>query len=97
MHRMRTVTTRQAKEIEKESVNILFDATSSIRKVVHSLVKTCRDSYKQLIMGRVPCSDEFFVKRLISKKKKREKKEKKKRNEKKEKKVLFPLLVRFTF
>ena len=45
-------------------------------------------------MGRVQCSDEFFVKRLISKKKK-EKKRKKER--KKERKVLFPLLVRFTF
>ena len=44
-------------------------------------------------MGRVQCSDEFFVKRLISKKKKgKEKKERKK-----ERKVLFPLLVRFTF
>ena len=69
--RMRRVTTRQTKEIEKESINILFDATSGIRKVFHSLVKTCRDSYKQLIMGHVPCSDEFFVKRLISKKKKK--------------------------
>ena len=87
MHRMRTVTTRQAKEIEKESVNILFDATSSIRKVVHSLVKTCRDSYKQLIMGRVPCSDEFFVKRLISKKEKEKKK--KKRKEMKRKKERY--------
>ena len=84
MHRMRTVTTRQAKEIEKESINILFDATSSIRKVFHSLVKTCRDSYKQLIMGRVPCSDEFFVKRLISKKKEKKKKKRKEMKRKKE-------------
>ena len=37
-------------------------------------------------MGRVSCSDEFFIKRLISKKKKKRKKERK---------VLFPLLVRF--
>ena len=88
---MRTVTTRQAKEIEKESVNILFDATSSIRKVVHSLVKTCRDSYKQLIMGRVPCSDEFFVKRLISKKKKKEKKKKKRKEMKRKKERYYSL------
>ena len=91
MHRMRTVTTRQAKEIEKESVNILFDATSSIRKVVQSLVKTCRNSYKQLIMGRVPCSDEFFVKRLISKKKKREKKKKKRKEMKRKKERYYSL------
>ena len=39
-------------------------------------------------MGRVPCSDEFFIKRL---------KKKEKKKEKKERKVLFPLLVRFTF
>ena len=61
-----------------------------IEKFFHSLVKTCKDSCKHLIMGRVPCSDEFFIKRLISKKTK-------KRKEKKEGKVLFPLLVRFTF
>ena len=46
MQRMRRVTTRQTKEIEKES------------------------------MGRVPCSDEFFIKRL---KKKKEKKKKRKK------------------
>ena len=34
-------------------------------------------------MGRVPCSDEFFIKRLISRKKK---KKKQKRKEKKERK-----------
>ena len=48
MQRMRRVTTRQTKEIEKES------------------------------MGRVPCSDEFFIKRLKKKRKKKEKKERKK-------------------
>ena len=47
-------------------------------------------------MGLVPCSDEFFIKRLVSKKKKKEK-DREKRKEKKERKVLFPLLVRFTF
>ena len=47
-----------------------------------------KDSCKRLIMGRVQCSDEFFVKRLISKKKKKKKNEKKR---KKERKVLFPL------
>ena len=41
-------------------------------------------------MSRVPCSDEFFIKRMIPKKEKRKKKEK-------ERKVLFSLLVRFTF
>ena len=59
-----------------------------MRKFFHSLIKTCKDSCKHLIMGRVPCSDEFFIKRLISKKKK---------ERKRERKVLFPLLVRFTF
>ena len=33
-------------------------------------------------MGRVQCSDEFFVKRLISKKKGKEKKERKKERKK---------------
>ena len=47
MQRMRRVTTRQTKEIEKES------------------------------MGRVPCSDEFFIKRLKKKKKKKRKERKK--------------------
>ena len=55
------------------------------KKVFYSLVKTCKDSYKPPIMSRVPFSDEFFIKRLISKKKK------------KERKVLFLFLVRFTF
>ena len=35
------------------------------------MVKTCKDSCKYLIMIHVPCSDEFFIKRLISKKKKK--------------------------
>ena len=43
-------------------------------------------------MDRVQRSDEIFVKRLTSKKKKKKKKEKKEKR-----KVLFPLLVRFTF
>ena len=70
MQRMRRVTTRQTKEIEKESINILFIC---IRKFFHSLVKTCNGSCKHLIMGRVPCSDELFIKCPISKKKKRKK------------------------
>ena len=41
-----------------------------------------KDSCKRLIMGRVQCSDEFFVKRLISKKKGKEKKERKKERKK---------------
>ena len=89
--RMRRVTTRQTKGIEKESINILFIC---IRKFFHSQVKTCKDSCKHLIMGRVQCSNEFFVKHLISKKIIIIIKNKKKR---KERKVLFPLLVRFTF
>ena len=49
-------------------------------------------------MSRVPCSDEFFIKRLISTEKKRKKKEMKERQkERKKEKILFPLLVRFTF
>ena len=63
--RMRRVTTRQTKGIEKESINILFIC---IRKFFHSQVKTCKDSCKHLTMGRVQCSNEFFVKHLISKK-----------------------------
>ena len=96
MQRMRRVTTRKTKEIEKESINILFDATYSIRKFFHSLVKTCKNSCKHLLMGRILCSDEFFIKRLISKKTTKQK-QKQKKNKKKERKVLFPLLVRFTF
>ena len=87
MQRMKRVTTRQTKEIEKESINILFIL---YKKVFHSLVKICKDSCKHLIMGCVPCSDELFIKRLISKKEKKKKR-------KKERKVLFLLLVRFTF
>ena len=49
------------------------------KKFFHSLVKTCKDSCKHLIMGRVPCSDEFFIKRLISKKKKKERKKERKK------------------
>ena len=43
----------------------------------HSLVNTCKDSYKLFIMNRIPCNDEFFIKRLISKKKERKEKRKK--------------------
>ena len=91
MQRMRRVTKRQTKDIEKESISILFDATLCINFFFfffHSLVRTCKVSCKHLIMGCVPCSDEFFIKCLISKKE---------RKEKKERKVLFTLLVRFTF
>ena len=49
-------------------------------------------------MGRVPCSDEFFIKRLVSKKKReREREREREKKRKEERKVLFPLLVRFTF
>ena len=43
----------------------------------HSLVNTCKDSYKLFIMNRILCNDEFFIKRLISKKKERKEKRKK--------------------
>ena len=33
--------------------------------------KIYKDSYKLLVISRVSCSDEFFVKRLISSKKKK--------------------------
>ena len=56
--RMRRVITRQTKEMEKESIRILFDATLCVRKFFYFLVKTCKDSCKHIIMGRVPCSDE---------------------------------------
>ena len=71
-----------------------------MKKFFHSLVKTCKDSCKHLIMGRVQFNDEFFLKHLISKKKKKKKrKENKERKEerKKERKVLFRLLDSFTF
>ena len=72
-----------------------------MKKFFHSLVKTCKDSCKHLIMGRVQFNDEFFLKGLISKKKKkkRKRKENKERKEerKKERKVLFRLLDSFTF
>ena len=67
-----------------------------MRKFFHSLIKTCKDRHKLLKMSQVPCGDEFFIKRLISKKKKR-KKEKERKKRMKKGKVLFTLLVRFTF
>ena len=58
-----------------------------MKKFFHSLVKTCKDSCKHLIMGRVQFNDEFFLKGLISKKKKKKEKEKKiKKERKKERK-----------
>ena len=51
-----------------------------MRKFFHYLVKTFKDRHKLLKMRQVPCSDEFFIKRLISKKKKE--KIKKGKNEK---------------
>ena len=47
------MTVRQIKKIEKESMNILFDATSCIRISSHSQIKTYKDSCKLLIMSRV--------------------------------------------
>ena len=44
----------------------------------HSLVNTCKDSYKLFIMNRISCNDEFFIKRLISKKKRQKRKERNK-------------------
>ena len=67
------------KEIEKESINIFFDATQIIRKIFNSLLNAYKDSYKLLIMSSVLCSDEFSLSVLISSKKK----------------FLFPLLVKF--
>ena len=52
------------------------------KKVFYSLVKTYKDSYKHGIMSHVPCSDEFFIKRLISKKNKQTKKKSKKKKKK---------------
>ena len=66
---MRRMTTRQMKEIGKESINIFFDAV--YKKNFHSRLNTFKNSYKLLIMSRVSCSDEFFIKRLISSKKKK--------------------------
>ena len=93
---MRRITTRQTKEIEKESINICL-----MQLNVQALkIKDFKRLLKTVIMSRVPCSDEFFIKRLISTTttKKRKKKEMKKRQkERKKEKILFPLLVRFTF
>ena len=61
------------------------------KKVFYSLVKTYKDSYKHGIMSHVPCSDEFFIKRLISKKTKQTKK-KKQEKEKEIKKGLIPVI-----
>ena len=36
------------KEIEKESINIFFDATQIIRKIFNSLLNAYKDSYKPL-------------------------------------------------
>ena len=47
----------------------------------NSLVKTCKDNYKLLIMSRVTCSDEFFIKRLSARNKKRKRKRKKEKKE----------------
>ena len=74
----------------------------------HSLIKSFKESCKLLIMSRVPCSNEFSIKRLISRKINKWKERKKergkvrrekesKRERKKGRKVLFPLLVRLTF
>ena len=52
------------------------------KKVFYSLVKTYKDSYKHGIMSHVPCSDEFFIKRLISKKNKQKKKARKRKRNK---------------
>ena len=60
------------------------------KKVFYSLVKTYKDSYKHGIMSHVPCSDEFFIKRLISKKSNKQKKKQEK--EKKIKKGLIPVI-----
>ena len=43
-----------------------------IRKIFHSLLNTYKNSYK-LLITRVSCSDEFFIKRLISSKRKKRK------------------------
>ena len=51
------------------------------KKVFYSLVKTYKDSYKHGIMSHVPCSDEFFIKRLISKKSNKQKKKQEKEKE----------------
>ena len=67
------MTKRQMKEIEKESINIFFDAPLCIRKAFNSLLNTYKDSYKLLTISRVFCSDEFFNKRLISSNKKQRK------------------------
>ena len=42
----------------------------------HSVVKTYKDSYKFRIRSRVPCSDVFLIKCLISNKKKKKEKRK---------------------
>ena len=60
------------------------------KKVFYSLVKTYKDSYKHGIMSHVPCSDEFFIKRLISKKSNKQKKKQEK--EKEIKKGLIPVI-----
>ena len=60
---MRRMTTRQTKEIEKENINIFFDATFVF---FHSLLNIFKNSYELLITSLVSCSDEFFIKRLIS-------------------------------
>ena len=72
--RMRRMTTTQTDEIQKESINIFFDVTYCIRKIFHSLSNTYKDSYNLFITSRVSCSDEFFLKRLISSEKKERKK-----------------------
>ena len=44
----------------KRKYKHFFDATSCMRKIFDSLLKTYKDSYKLLIMSRVSCSDEFL-------------------------------------
>ena len=44
-------------------------------------------------MGRVPCSDEFFIKRLVSKKKREREREREREKKRKErKKGLIPFI-----
>ena len=84
MQRMRRMTTKLTKEIEKYKHLVWCNLIS--KEAFYSQVKTYKGSYKLLIMSRVSCSDELLSNDWYQKKKKKKKKERQR------KKCLIPLI-----
>ena len=83
MQRMRRMTTKLTKEIEKYKHLVWCNLIS--KEAFYSQVKTYKGSYKLLIMSPVSCRDELLSNYWYQNKKKD-----------KERNVLFPLLGKFT-